>query len=275
MDCIIHIGEVQYPIAEIEYQIINYLDPFVDFKQLFLVNKYYCGTIMNNKVYIALKQFYSNKPATDFPTKNLKKEEIIFILACQHNHLLVAKYLLHKYNQSPSTTINISAKNELAFGLVCKNGHLEVAKWLYSLGIELNSHININADDRYALRFACQNGHLEVAKWLHSLEIEFNINIQIYDYEDAFELACENGQLEVAKWLYNLPIEFNVPIDIHWEYEFIFRYTCENGHLKVAKWLYCLGKKTNSPTSVHNCNKWLSKQSRKYPEITNWLRTLQ
>jgi len=198
--------EYIFPIAEIEQEIISHSDLLSDLKQLSQVSKYYFGVVSNNKTYIALKHFYFSKLIISFQVKKLKKEEINFILACQYNHLFVAKYLWRKYNQK----LNIHADHELAFRYACQYGYLETAKWLYNLGKKINSPVDIHAWNEYAFRQSCKNGHLKIAKWLYFLPTK-SINI--------------------------------LPIDIHNTNNWAFRYACENHHLKVTKWLCILDNK--------------------------------
>jgi len=103
-------NEYLFPIIEIEYHILGYLDPLTDFNQLSLVNKYYHEFVTNNKLYLALKIFYEDKKKIEANINNkLTKEENNFILACRYDHLLVAKYLYNKHQ------INIHVNNENAF----------------------------------------------------------------------------------------------------------------------------------------------------------------
>jgi len=101
--------EYIFPVAEIEFHILGYLNPLIDFTQLSLVSKYYHDVVTNDKVYTTLKNFCLNKPIINFRTNNPNKEETIFIQACKYNHILLAQYMLHKY-----TTIDIHADNESA-----------------------------------------------------------------------------------------------------------------------------------------------------------------
>jgi len=247
-----------FPIVEIEYSILNYLDPLIDFPKLSLVNKYYYDFVVNDKLFMALKQFYLMEKINN---KNLTEEENNFVSACTNNNLLVAKYLYQKYK------INIHAYNECAFRWSCEKGHLEIAKWLhllgnkkgfsnkdhwkktlakwlYPLGNEINPPINIHHEDAFIC--ACKNGHLEIAKWLYILGNETGSPINIHaDKEDAFKYACHNGHLEIAKWLYLLGNERGSPIDIHADNELAFRLSCYNGYLEVAKWLCTLCSQYN------------------------------
>jgi len=43
-----------------EYHLIGFLDPLIDFKQLSLVNKYDYDIVVNNKNYVALKKKEKN-----------------------------------------------------------------------------------------------------------------------------------------------------------------------------------------------------------------------
>jgi len=228
--------EYIFPVAEMENYIFGFLDPFVDFKKLFLVNKYYHGVIINTNIYIELKNFRLNKPKITFSIDNLKKEEILFILACQNNYLLVAKYLLHEY-----TTINIHAENEYAFRLVCAEGHLKVAMWLYDMAIGLNSPINIHEYNDCAFMWACSNGHLEIAMWLYNLDLKMNSSIDIHaNNELAFGWACSKNHLQVAKWLYDLGKENNSLVNTNIDNDYAFKWSCIYGHLEVAEWLCTL-----------------------------------
>ena len=104
-----------FPVVEIEYYILSYLDPLIDFPKLSLVNKYYSDFVVNDKLVAALKQFYLIEKIKN---KKLTKEENNFVSACTNNNLLVAKYLYQK------NKINIHADNESAFRCACENGHL-------------------------------------------------------------------------------------------------------------------------------------------------------
>ena len=185
-----------FPVIEIEYSILNYLDQLIDFPKLYLINKYYSDFVINDKLYTALKQFYLMEKIKN---KKLTKEENNFVSACTNNNLLVAKYLYQK------NKINIHAHNELAFRRTCIYGHLEVTKWLYLLGNETGSPIDIHAGNEYAFRYACYYGHLEIAKWLHLLGNEIGSPINIHACNEfAFRCACSSGHLEIVDWLHSL-----------------------------------------------------------------------
>ena len=66
------------------------MDPLIDFPKLSLVNKYYSDFAINDKLFIALKQFYLMEKINNV---NLTKEENNFMSACTNNKLLAAKYL--------------------------------------------------------------------------------------------------------------------------------------------------------------------------------------
>jgi len=59
-------------VAEIEYQIIGFLDSLTDFKQLSLVNKYYYDIVINDKIYVALKKFCISNPKISIEKKFIK-----------------------------------------------------------------------------------------------------------------------------------------------------------------------------------------------------------
>ena len=130
------------------------------------------------------KEFYKNNPNVNIIYDNAEA----FCLACEYEHLEVAKWLL---DIEPLIKQYIDEK---LFINLCEFGKLEVAQWL----ISVKPDIDISAEDEEAFRFACKRGQLKVAKWLISIKPDIDISAEC-DY--AFIISCRNGELEVAKWL--------------------------------------------------------------------------
>jgi len=63
-------------VIEIEYSILNYLDPLIDFPKLSLINKYYYDFVVNDKLFTTLEQFYLIEKINN---KKLTNEENNFV----------------------------------------------------------------------------------------------------------------------------------------------------------------------------------------------------
>ena len=72
-----------------------------------------------------------------------------FALACQYNHLDIAKWLYSIGN------VDIHKEDEKVFRLACSYGFIEIAQWLHNLG-----NINVNTLDNHSFQWACKYAHL-------------------------------------------------------------------------------------------------------------------
>lgn len=284
-----------FPIPEIQQMIFDYLNPFVDFYNLILVNKHTRRMVFKNS---------THKELLDFQAKNLhgklsliysiitdRKNEI-FIAFCVNNYTKLAWFYHEKYSK-----LNIHLNYDQAFTWTCCSGDLGIAKWLYQIGID-------NDTIPYAFRAACYSNKLEVAKWLYQYESNLRnnqiyhdrhnffrtfcekgainvlqwlhqLNINLFndvDTQNGFLLSCVNGHLSLSQWLYHSDV--NHKINIHDNNEQVFRVSCERGQLEVAIWLYQLDP--DHQIDIHASDDYAFKMSftRNHTNVTKWLASL-
>lgn len=262
------------PIINIEVELLNYLDPIIDFQQLAMINRYYYNIVINNPVFNKFKDFITETKENEifmfdldedlYNSKNISKN---FIIACKYNYLSIAQYISFHKNYS-------SYDSEIGFKWSCLNGHIDVCKWLYSMSIQMKDPINIHTCNEYPFRWSCTKGHIDVSKWLFDLSIKMDSPINIHaDNEYPFRWSCSENHLEVAKWLYELSISINSPIDIHVCNEYAFRHSCIKGNYEVSKWLYQLGNDIGSPINIRMYDDEVFVNSCKNGDfiIANWL----
>ena len=284
------------PLPELNNELINYLDPYEDFKNLCLTNKYYSQCIKNNKLYQELKEFHEKKNPivflSDYPLKGFAK-------TCYYGYLEAAKYLYYKNNKnliikekdlaliyscrnghkkivvwlcSLSQTYSISTSIKMdTFTYSCYNGHKDIAEWLYK-HYDMNMKTDIHENIEKIFEESCYEGNLDIVKWLYSLT-KININA---DDEYAFRFACMYGHKDVAEWLYNISIENkdHKKIDIHAKNDQSFVYACINGHFDVVQWLYNLSIKkldTKIDINVNNEEAFRNSCGNGHQKIAEWL----
>ena len=225
--------------------------------------------------YLELAKRYSKLDNFDIHDKD---DEAI-ALACQENHLEMAKFLY-------SLGANIRVKNDWCVMISINRNNIEILKWIQSLNI-----IDFNANNNYILRVCCNNGKLDIIKWLHSLgQIDMNIlsdimftnsciggNLEtckwIYSFgkielsQFTFNFLCQLGNLDILKWIYD-----TVEIDIHYDNELAFITSCEYGKFDVAQWIYSLG---NVKIEANGNQAFLTACHNNHIDIVHWLKSLK
>lgn len=284
-------NEYIFPIVEIEYYILSFVDLRTIYQNLILVNKYYLHLIRSDTTYQEFKKFFEQI------TKNMSID-MKFISACKLGNINIAKYYILNYIKS----INIINGFEKA----CTNGHLElskllyciikentdqkiicerivtflikinnirnydVIKWLYEIIVTKsmayidcnnyfsnifykNNKITIEQLEKNLLMKICINGNSEILDWLYltGKKINKKFNINV-DQEQAFIYACTYGNIEVCKKIYEIGISEGTPIDIHAQNDKSFLNACVKNHLEVVKWLYQLSIDINLPFDIFN-----------------------
>lgn len=224
-----------FPISEIEYIILQYLDPLMDYKILSQVNHYYFQIIESHPIYIELKDFASKEKYLEIFSEIEFHDRIneVFTKACMYGYPLIVKYLFSKY--SKEIDVNIHICDEYTFRKTCSNGHLEIAKILYTK----YPNINIHSRDEWAFRYSCMYGHLEVIKYL--LSVDGKTNIHAFS-EYGFRWSCLRGYLDIAKFLYHYcqTQKDQKPIDIRILQDDAFRWSCRFRKKKIVAWLATL-----------------------------------
>lgn len=279
-------SEYIFFVAEIEQMIFDYLDPFMDYQQLILVNKYYHEIFSNHPIIKELIIFYRSRNKfggnrnicfieinksqfygrsydnIDFYKYNTPsdKRRRYFAKACIGGHLIVAKYIYFKHPAEIREGIY-----DKIFVRCCQNGHLEIIKFLRSSTlIDISGYGIHNISDyclQKAFRKSCEMNHVEIAEWLlYSLGLEgTNRTSQSVGYKvssgnnNLFCHASKNGYIDVAKLL----LSVDKSIDIHTVYEYAFRNSCMNGHIDFVKFLISLDNKID----IHALNEYAFRYS--------------
>jgi ankyrin repeat protein len=85
----------------------------------------------------------------------------VFIGACKHGRIQVAKWLLQLLSESG---VEINKRSTLGFALVsaCAYGHVEIVEWILSLKSEMNI-----SDIRYAIEMAFYNHNIQMVKLIY------------------------------------------------------------------------------------------------------------
>lgn len=181
-----------------------------------------------------------------------------FSVACQHNHLDLAKWLFQGMDLSMVTTLYLKD----VYYIACLNRHVEIVKWLYGEFVFRNI---LNTDTIYLLHelvynTLCSEGALELLKWMHAqMPLWFNTtsiimagikgHFEVIEWifnevknvfinpNELFSNCCtEYGDVEFAKWIYhNIPRYCNFPITIT---DYLFRGVCLSNCLEIAQWLF-------------------------------------
>lgn len=192
-----------FPILEIEQMILEWLDPFLEYKNLILLNHYFYELITNDLVYLELKEFLHNRKkfaSIRFFLRSFLLEEILFLRICKKGYLRLAKRM---YKIHPD--INIHVFGDFIFQKSCQYGHLHIIKFLLSLE-ETSGKINIHNNCELAFIWSCEEGHLEVAQFLYEIG-RYDINIHA-DHNAAFLKSTENKHLDVVMWLASLDEDY-------------------------------------------------------------------
>ena len=160
-----------YHVAEMEYLILQYLDPMDDYKNLMLVNKYYKEILESNKLYQDLRLFNSKALYRG-------RHIINFDRACQFGYFDLAQYLYSKYESIRQTDNGITIRN------CCFTNQLEIANWLSTMIKQQKKRIH-PWYLREAFQSCCKKRNIEMTKWLSELDNHLHViekNGQLLDW---------------------------------------------------------------------------------------------
>lgn len=225
-----------FPLPEIEEEILKYLDPVCDYKNLVLINKYYHQLSNNNQIFSEYKKFYLyQKNSHELKTlRILRKDKSmigpLFLSMCTLGYGHLAKYFYEKYHTQ-------LCPSEFLFKQTCQNNHIEIGKWLYDLKTCDISHRVL---EQIFIK-SCTHGYLEMAQWIYGLKT----NHSYFNNRRAFSMACQHGHFDIIKWLW--PLEYT--ISPYCLIQNCFPTVCTEGHLEIAQYLYEI-----NPKAIRNCN---------------------
>lgn len=194
---------------DIDTAMIFFVNPFCDFFNLILVNKYYHDFIIHHDLYHKMNELFHDYKKYHSCEPYIYNE--IFIIACRLNNPL-RFYLIKNYK------INIHCYYKEPFQTSCQYGHIDVAKWLIELGQLSNfTPIDIHCYDERAFRLSCQYGHLHIAKWLFELSNQSDntqINFRVDD-DYIFKSCYMLNRINIIQWLATLCSKYQFVWDQH------------------------------------------------------------
>lgn len=264
---------------EIEKMIFDELNPFVDYRNIMLISKYYHEMFFDHPIILELKKFYGIRakdptirdkyktcrrtglinPGYDTCiSKNYIDEQLLnFAKACINGCIIIAKYIYSKY------TITMTKETHWEiFRRSCVYGHLEIVKFLHSLNLELLTNINFtNINFETIFKKSCKKGHLNIAMWSHSF-------VSFKPHNVLFLNVCRNGHIEVARFL----LSVDNLINIHANNEYMFRISCSNGDLNSVKFLVLIDGKID--THILNDDALYNSCINGHTEVVKFLYTL-
>lgn len=190
------------------------------------------------------KQLVKEYPDIDIHAE----QDSAFSLACEYNHLDLAKWFYYNYPM-----INVSNDDEyaLTWALCLKN--VEIYEWLYSIKPDIKPEVKNN----WLFSFLCLNDLKDEINWLfekfpYLLDNYTNILFtkacaygrlelakRIYNHDqsiglgDSFVIAVNNGQYEIIKWFY----ELNPDIINHQNINHLFKSCILNNVYDMNIWL--------------------------------------
>jgi len=150
-------------------------------------------------------------------TPNLENQVKI---ACRHNRLEIAKYLINR-GVNPTSDINIQAASE--------HGHTEIVRLLLKHGA------NPTVNNNLAILSASKNDHIDVVRLL--LQNDSKYTVVTTALNRAIKLATAMGHLEVVRAL----LEYGAdPTD---EDNYAIKHASVNGYLEIVRLLLQKGAK--------------------------------
>ena len=171
------------------------------------------------------------------PIESRGKSPTAFNMACENNHLSIAKWIVRKF---PVSTLNMVGPN---FYIACINGRFELARWLHTLTGIANADINISV----LFSAVCEKGYLLIARWLYrTYSRVIAESIIVHPYFNSmdtvsFTRACQNGHTSVAVWLDSV---FSSSLDIRSKDDRLFKLVLRNAPqtdrqsgYKTVRWL--------------------------------------
>lgn len=273
---------------ELVHMIINYLDPFVDYRFVLLVNKYYYQTITSNEIYPEMKKFSENNDQFDITLNMCRKIKKIHNDSHDKFESKLRLELKHScYREEIKITRNKISKNtHLNDSNQSQNyPYIQIASGSSGLCFNYHDYYLWCAKKREQKSNLIQKYKSETI-FIKLCKFEFPIISKLYFHRNetklikfltyAFILACSNGQFETAKWIYHTSVSKNQRINTHICDEYIFIKSCAHGHIDVIKWLIDLNNKHNSTINIRTNNDIAFKKCcrKKHLELANYLCSL-
>ncbi len=274
---------------ELEYMVIDYLDPFLDLRNMALLNRYYYYLIDDLPIFKEFKQFFLSGDCKNYNVlhfsvriKNLDKietREWLFIKACAFGLLNVARYyekhVINKLEIFPNAMIQASISNKL-----------NIVKWLADWNIKNRSPneslpFGFN-ENNHTLNCSCSRGHTEIVQFLldHKDKLKPPIRLNYMNYE-ALQLTIQFGYLEIVKLLCEkdktvLNTIFSDSTGCRYRATIAFIDSCQYGHLDIAKWFFETGNQLGFPIDMHDQQEAAFRKSCQHGhlEIATWLHDL-
>lgn len=279
-------NELIFPIIEIDFMIVDYLDHYHHYKKLRLVNKYYRDFVDNDLTFAELRYFFVNKKYLNkkFIDENGSSLPRDWSSSDYGSFVFMGQVIIDDWKKSFFGKKSSKEKIKKLYIKICYFGYFRVMKYLWNY--HNKSKIDIHFGDEVLFKLACQEGHLEIVKWLYMISKTYPImrSKNSTDNSSTIIHSILNTSLDKNLLLPNTFLEI-LPaliekqkklINIHSDNECAFRLSCKHGHFMIAKQLVEWGKVSKNPIDIHTKNEYALRKSfyRGHFDITEWLLTL-
>lgn len=200
-----------FPIAEIEYHILSFLDPILDIPRLLTLNKYYYHLFINEKFFSQLYSFYKGN--------NIGRDCVSDFIEAYSNKNYVAKILYLKFEYRDDMIVS-ALKN------ACINDNLDIIKWLCRKK-ETSFHNFLYK----IIKVTCKNNKFIIFDWICNTFPDESVTIVCKSFYEFLRYTCLNNSLKIAKRIYQMKNKNDKNFNNYY-IESVLKDACIKGNLK-------------------------------------------